>query len=290
MKKIFIAAVAAACVSAAMTSCGGPTPKASLKTDVDTLSYAMGMANSQGLKGYLVDRVGIDTAYMDEFYKGLKEGTDAGDDKAKEAYFAGVMIGQQISNQMIKGIEHELFGNDSTRHLSKKNFLSGFISGVQEGKGKMTLEQAQQLSQIKMQQIRSKNMEKQYGANKAAGEKFLAENAKKEGVKTLPGGVQYRIIKEGKGAIPTDTTRVKVHYEGKTLDGKVFDSSYKRNDPVTLRANQLVKGFSEALTHMPAGSVWEVWIPQEKAYGDRKQGTIDPFSCLNFKIELLEVN
>ena len=82
---------------------------------------------------------------------------------------------------------------------------------------------------------------------------------------------------------------VKVQYEGKTIDGKVFDSSYKRGEPVDLRANQVIKGWTEALVHMPAGSVWEVYIPQELAYGERAQGQIKPFSALIFKIELVSV-
>jgi FKBP-type peptidyl-prolyl cis-trans isomerase FklB len=142
-----------------------------------------------------------------------------------------------------------------------------------------------------MRAIKAKNLEKEFGGNKKEGEKFLADNAKKEGVKVLPSGVQYKVLKEGTGAVPADTSRVKVHYEGKTLDGKVFDSSYKRGQPADFRANQVIKGWTDALTHMPAGSTWEVYIPQELAYGERQQGAdIKPFSMLIFKIELLEVN
>ena len=109
-------------------------------------------------------------------------------------------------------------------------------------------------------------------------------------MKTLPSGVQYKVIKEGNGAIPADTSLVKVHYEGKTIEGKVFDSSYKRGEPINLRCNQTIKGWTDAMVHMPAGSVWEVYIPQDLAYGEREQGDIKPFSMLIFKIELLEVN
>jgi FKBP-type peptidyl-prolyl cis-trans isomerase FklB len=142
-----------------------------------------------------------------------------------------------------------------------------------------------------MRTIKSKNMEKEFGPNKKAGEDFLAANAKKEGVKVLPSGVQYKVIKEGNGALPTDTSIVKVNYEGKTIEGKVFDSSYERKQPAEFRINQVIKGWTDALVHMPAGSVWEVYIPQELAYGERQQGAdIKPFSMLIFKIELLEVD
>jgi FKBP-type peptidyl-prolyl cis-trans isomerase FklB len=290
MKKFTFAALAA--VSAVMMfACGNGTPKASLKSDIDTVSYAIGMAQTQGLKDYLVGRMGIDTAYMDEFIKGLNEGANAGDDKKRAAYFAGIQIGQQISNQMVKGINHELFGEDSTKTISLKNFMAGFIAGTLDKGGLMTVDSAAQLAQDMMRAIKAKNLEKEFGPNKEAGEKYLADNAKKEGVKVLESGVQYKVLKEGTGAMPKDTSMVKVHYEGKTIDGKVFDSSYKRGQPADFRANQVIKGWTDALVHMPAGSIWEVYIPQDLAYGERQQGAdIKPFSMLIFKIELLEVD
>ena len=290
MKNFTFAAIAA--VSAVMMfACGNGTPKANLKSDVDTVSYAIGMAQTQGLKDYLVGRLGIDTTYMDDFIKGLNEGANAGDDKKRAAYYAGIQIGQQISNQMVRGINHELFGDDSTKTISLKNFMAGFVAGTTGKGGLMTVDSAQQVAQEMMRAIKAKNMEKEFGPNKEAGEKYLAANAKKEGVKTFEDGVQYKVIKEGTGALPKDTSLVKVHYEGKTIEGKVFDSSYERGKPAEFRANQVIKGWTEALVHMPAGSIWEVYIPQELAYGERQQGAdIKPFSALIFKIELLEVD
>ena len=232
----------------------------------------------------------VDTTYMDAFIKGLREGANAGDDKKKAAYYMGIQIGQQISNRMVKGINHELFGEDTTKTISMKNFLAGFIQGVKEKKGLMTVEQASQVAQMKMMAIKSKHMEEEYGPLKMKGEAWMAANAKKAGVKTLPSGVQYKVIKEGNGAMPKDTSLVTVNYEGRLIDGTVFDSSYKRGQAVDLRANQVIKGWTEALVHMPAGSVWEVYIPQELAYGEREQGQIKPYSPLVFKIELIKVN
>ena len=285
MKKLSIVA-AMAIVAAGFTACGNGTPKASLKSDLDSMSYAIGMAQTQGLREYLVDRLGVDTAYMAEFIKGLNEGANAGDNKKKAAYYAGIQIGQQ----MMKGINHEVFGDDSTKTISMKNFMAGFVSGTTGKQGLMTVEQAQTIAQTKMQEIRARELEKTYGSNKKEGENFLAKNAKKDGVKTLKSGVQYRVIKEGTGAIPADTSLVKVHYEGRLLNDSVFDSSYKRGEPITLRCNQTIKGWTDAMVHMPAGSIWEVYIPQDLAYGEREQGIIKPFSVLVFKIELLEVN
>ena len=287
MKKLMF--VAAMAMSAAIfTGCGNSTPKANLKSDVDTLSYVFGMARTQGLKEYL-SQTGVDTTYMADFIKGLNEGANSGDDKKKAAYYAGIQIGQQIANQWVSGMNRELFGDDSTKTISLKNLMAGFVSGI-NANGIMTVDSAQIVAQAMMSSIKAKELEKTYGSNKEAGEKFLAANKTKEGVKTLESGVQYKVIKEGNGPIPADTSLVKVHYEGKTVEGKVFDSSYERGEPINLRCNQTIKGWTDAMVHMPAGSVWEVYIPQDLAYGEREQGDIKPFSALIFKIELLEVN
>ena len=289
MKKLTFVALLAIAVASFVASCGkSSSNNANLKNDVDSFSYAIGMAQTQGLKMYLT-QMDIDTTYMDAFIKGLNEGANAGDNKKKAAYYMGIQIGQQISNRMVKGINHELFGDDSTKTISLKNFMAGFIQGV-HGKGIMTIEQANQVAQQKMMAIKSKYMEEKYGAAKKKGEEWMAANAKKEGVKTLPSGVQYKVIKEGNGEMPKDTSLVKVHYEGKLIDGTVFDSSYKNGQPVSMRVNQVIKGWTEALVHMPAGSVWEVYIPQELAYGEREAGQIKPYSPLIFKIELISVN
>jgi len=125
---------------------------------------------------------------------------------------------------------------------------------------------------------------------KEKNEDFLKENAKKEGVVTLPSGLQYKVIKEGNGNVPGENSLVKVHYEGYFWDGTVFDSTYKRGRPMTIRVNQIIEGWTEALQRMPVGSTWEIYIPQELAYGDREQGKIPPFSTLIFKIELLGIS
>ena len=288
MKKFTLFA-AAIIVAAGFASCGKSTPKADLKNNVDSLSYAIGMAQTQGLKDYLVSNLGVDTAYIDEFIKGLNEGANAGDDKKKAAYYAGIQIGQQISNQMVRGINHELFGEDSTKTISLKNFMAGFISGTTGKKGLMTVEQAQEVAQRKMQEIKDESMKKQYGAYKKQNEAFVAKYSKGAGVKKLKGGVCYKVLTEGKGEIPTATSTVKLMYEGKTIDGKVFDSSYERKEPASFAVNQVIPGFTEALTHMPVGSTWEVVIPQDLAYGSRDQGTIKPFSALIFKIQLISI-
>ena len=287
LKFMAVMAIAAATFS----SCGNSSaPKADLKTDVDSMSYAIGYVQSQYMRQAIEQGQVIDTTYMDEFVKGVNEGVNAGDDKKKAAYIIGLQVGQQISGQLLKGINNEVYGGDSTKTISLKSLLAGFITGVTGKKGIMTPETANMVAQTKMQEIKTKTMAKQYGANKAAGERFLAANKKKPGVVTLPSGLQYKVIKEGKGAIPTDTTQVKVQYEGRTIDGQVFESSYKNDGPITMTPKQMIPGWTEALTHMPEGSVWEVYIPQNLAYGERQAGDkIKPFSALIFKIELVKV-
>ena len=286
MKKVSIfMAIAAA---ASLASCTAQAPKANLKTDIDSLSYSIGMAQTQGLKGYLVGRMDVDTAYLAEFIKGVNEGAKKSG-KKETAYMAGLQIGQQISNQMMKGINQELFAGDSTKTISKDNFMAGFIAGTLEKGGVMTMEAAQEYTRTAMETIKAKAMEEKYADNKAAGEKFLAENKTKEGVKTTESGLQYKVITEGKGEIPADTCKVKVNYKGTLIDGTEFDSSYKRNEPATFRANQVIKGWTEALTMMPVGSKWELYIPQELAYGSRESGQIKPFSTLIFEVELVGI-
>ncbi len=286
MKKVtFVASLAIA--AATLTSCGNSTPKADMKNDVDSMSYCIGLVQSQYIRQAIEQGQVIDTTYIDELVKGINEGANAGDDKKKAAYYTGLQIGQQLSTQLVKGVNHEVFGTDSTKTISLKNILAGFITGVTGKKGVLTVDEAQTLAQTKMKAIKAASMEKEFGPNKKAGEKFLAENKKKPGVVTLPSGLQYKVIKEGNGVIPTDTTKVKVHYEGRTIDGKVFESSYKNGQPLDIIPKQFIPGWTEALTHMPVGSIWEVYIPQNLGYGERQAGDIKPFSTLIFKIELI---
>lgn len=135
----------------------------------------------------------------------------------------------------------------------------------------------------KMMQQKAENAKKE-------GEKFLAENGKKPGVKTTASGLQYKIEKEGTGALPADTSVVKVHYKGTLLDGTEFDSSYKRGEPAEFPVNRVIAGWTEALQLMPVGSKWTLYIPSDLAYGPRgTQGAIGPNETLIFEVELLDI-
>ena len=284
MKKFSI--LAAIAVAAIMGSCTNSTPTANLKNDIDTLSYAFGIAQTQGLKEYLTMRMDVDTTYIDEFIKGLNEAANASDNKKKAAYYAGLQIGQQISQQMVKGLNYEIFGEDSTQSISLKNFMAGFISGTTGKNALMTVDEASNTAQTMMQTVKARVMQDKYGDWKKQCEDYMANIAKKDGIKELGDGIYYEVLTEGKGAIPADTCRVSVNYEGKLLNDTIFDSSYQRGEPAKFMVKQVIPGWQKALTNMPVGSTWMVYIPQEQAYGERDGGKIPPFSCLIFKIEM----
>ena len=282
--------------AAGMASCtSAPTPKAQLKSDIDSLSYMLGMSNSQGIDMYVKQQLGLDSTAMADFIRGLNDGFKE-NDKKDIAYIAGKQIGQNVSANGIKMMSQRIFGSDSTKVLSETDFLAGFIDGA---KGKKTLgnevpvvyvENKIKAIQAEQAEAEAKQAEVKYAENKEAGIKFLQENAKKEGVKVTESGLQYKVIKAGKGAKPTKTSNVKVHYKGTLIDGTKFDSSADHGkEPAQFRVDQVIKGWTEALTMMPVGSKWELYIPQELAYGSVDKGTIKPFSTLVFEVELVEI-
>ena len=261
---------------------------------IDSLSYSMGMAQTQGLKDYLAKQLKIDVNYMDDFVKGLKEGV-AESSQAKAAYYAGTQIGQQILRQMMPGLNKELFGAESTKSISLDQFMAGFISGVTGKDGKMTVDSANQVARRLMEQVKNDALMEQYGDNKKAGEDFIAAQAKlakkkKSGITVLPSGLIYKVLVKGNGPVAKETDKVKVKYEGRLIDGTVFDSTEKHGgEPATFSPSQVIKGWTEALTLMPVGSKWQLYIPQELAYGNRDAGQIKPFSALIFDVEVLEI-
>ena len=142
----------------------------------------------------------------------------------------------------------------------------------------------------KQQLNKEAKQEKLYGANREAGRKFLEENAKKDSVVTLPSGLQYQVLVKGEGEVPQATDRVKVNYEGRLIDGTVFDASARHGgEPAEFTPQQVIAGWTEALTMMPVGSKWRLFIPSDLAYGDRDQGQIKPYSTLIFDVELVEI-
>ena len=287
MKKAsFLMVIAAA---AGFASCTAQGPKATLKSDVDSISYSYGLTQTDGFKEFLARQRGVDTTYIDQVVKGILDGANGENIAKQKAYAVGAEIGEMISQHWIPNMNREAFGDDTTKTITLANLVAGFIDGTL-GKGeKISMEDARSLVEATRTAAQEREAEKRFGANREEGEKFLAENKTKEGVQVTASGLQYKIIKQGTGAKPTANQKVKVHYKGTLLDGTEFDSSYKRNEPTVFAADQVIKGWTEALTMMPVGSKWELYIPQELAYGSRNMGKIKPFSTLIFEVELIEI-
>jgi FKBP-type peptidyl-prolyl cis-trans isomerase FklB len=235
----------------------------------------------------------INAPRLNEFIKGLKVTMNF---EEKSPYAQGLNIGAQFSQQILPRFNTMLFGANSTQKLNNDQMMAGLISVLKNKQlavSKMDanalvqkeLEKAQETEQARQEE----EFKVQYADSIAAGDAFMAENAKREGVVTLPSGLQYEVLKAGKGAIPTETDRVKVHYHGTLINGTVFDSSVNRGEPASFGVTQVIAGWTEALKLMPVGSKWRLYIPYDLAYGGQDRGTIKPFSNLIFDVELLEI-
>lgn len=197
----------------------------------------------------------------------------------KVSYIVGVQIGTQLKNDSMdvdpalvgKGIRDALEGNK-------------LAVSDQEARDVMTTFQREHAAKV------AADKKMQGDKNKKEGDAFLAENKKKEGVKTTPSGLQYKVLKEGTGKTPKATDTVTTHYRGTLVDGKEFDSSYKRGEPAMFQVNKVIPGWTEALQLMKVGSKWQLFIPSQLAYGDRGAGSmIGPNATLIFEVELVSV-
>ncbi len=286
MKKasIFMAIAAAA----SLASCTAQSPKANLKTETDSLSYALGVLQyNPRLKEMMKQQLELDSTTYAAFLEGYIAGAKSTDPK-EIARVIGFQQGMGFSIKNLKEGSAQFFGGDSTKVLNQADILAGYIAAFNGKDLKISSEEANAMLNAFQEKMQEDKMQKEFGEYKIQNEKFLAENKTKEGVKTTPSGLQYKVLKEGKGAVPTDTTKVKVNYKGMLIDGTEFDSSYKRNEPFQCTAKDVIKGWGEALTMMPVGSKWELYIPQELAYGSRNMGTIKPYSTLIFEVELVD--
>ena len=290
MKKLNIFLAVALMTAFVFTSCdNNKTKLPTLKNQLDSLNYAFGLANGNGIKQYYLaaDSANADSLKIKiaSLLKGLNDGLNSKvDEKHPELSELGKNIGSALKEQTKTGLM-----GDSTLVVDIDIIKQGLINGLKGSKVQMKPEEAQMYLQTTMQKIQEQKMERQFGANKTAGEKFLAANKSKAGVITTASGLQYEVIKKGTGALPTDTSRVKVHYHGTLIDGSTFDSSVDRGEPAVFGVNQVIKGWTEALKLMPVGSKYKLYIPQELAYGGQDQGAIKPFSVLIFDVELLSI-
>lgn len=242
----------------------------------DSVNYAFGYLNGNEIAQYvlLMDTTG---ELHKEFFANINKGLSS---KVSNPQLAnmGEQIGKSIKDQEAVG----LIGEPSLAtdfELIKQGFINGLLGATEQWNDEFAGEYIQQtMNTIK------------YGDGKEEGEKFLAENALREGVITTASGLQYEILKKGKGKkTPVATDKVKVHYHGTLIDGTVFDSSVDRNEPITFGLTQVIAGWTEGLQLMTVGSKYKFYIPQQLGYGSQQAGSIPPYSTLIFEVELLGI-
>lgn len=254
--------------------CPSTVKRVTLATQNDSVNYAFGYLNGNEVSMYVfaLDSTGeMKKEFIANINKGLKSNV-----KNPQLVNMGEQIGKSIKEQE----PHGLIGESSLAtdfELIKQGFINGLL-----GDTVMTGEVAGEYIQNTMNTIK-------YGDTKTQGEQFLAENGLKEGVITTASGLQYEVIKMGKGQKPVASDKVKVHYHGTLIDGTVFDSSVDRGEPIVFGLNQVIKGWTEGVQLMPVGSKFRFYIPQELGYGAQQAGSIPPYSTLIFEVELLGI-
>ena len=272
MKKIvLIMSVAAAFC---MASCGGGknVTNVSLKTPKDSLAFAVSLAKSESLSDVVYGQMGVDSAYIDEFVRGVCDAFPMSDDAKTQAYVAGLSIGAQAANVYGRANE-EVYPGDSVNTLDRAMFLAGLIAGVYNDSKVMSMEEAMEYSDRVIY--------------RQASEDFMEENKTREGVVTLPSGLQYKLDVEGKGTLATAEDTVSVIYRGTFPNGRTFDSS--RGKEVSFPVGGVVPGFAEALQTLPEGSKGKIYIPWNLGYGKSGNRSIPPYSVLIFDIEVMRV-
>lgn len=288
MKKqnIFLATAVTLIFALAACNGGGTSTKLpQLKTEADSLNYAFGLANGNDMKMMLAQDSDSVDYKVGRFIAGLKEGLAGTPDENPQFAEVGGQVGGWLNQQKTAGLM-----GDSTLKINYDMIKQGMINAIKGQKTNMTAEQAQEYVQKVMNDRQAVRMMEKYGANKAADEKFLADNKSKPGIQTTASGLQYEVIKEGTGVKPTASDLVKVHYEGKLTNDTIFDSSIKRGEPTEFYVNQVIKGWTEGLQLMSVGSKYRFFIPQDLAYGANENNPqIPPFSTLVFDVELLEI-
>ena len=264
-----------------------PAQPVVLNNSSDSLSYAAGVALTNGLVSYLLQQK-MDTTMMSDFVRGLREGIRSVGDPKQKAYMVGLDIARQVNERMLPGISEEF--KDTPDSIISDLLCRGFIDAIEGDSTVFTYDAADKFFTEKRALDKIAKENKLYGPNREAGEQFLKENAKKDSVIVLPSGLQYKVLVKGNGEVPLEDQKVQVNYEGRLIDGTVFDASARHGDkPSEFKPNQVIKGWTEALTMMPVGSKWQLFIPYYLAYGNRSAGEIKPYSTLIFDVELVGI-
>ena len=252
------------------------------------LATATGVAMADAVlqNDALLQRLGVDANHIDDYLNGMTEGRKTFSNEQAKAFAAGIVAGHFVASQRLPFYDSQLSGDDSTRVINATVALAAFGHAMGAGRLQLTEKEAEACLERHTLSL----VTDQYADNKTAGQQFLAENKTKDGVQTTASGLQYKVLKQGDGPVPTATDVVKVHYEGRLIDGTVFDSSLARGEPMLLPLNEVIDGWAEALQLMPVGSEWELYIPQELAYGSESIGeSVKPFSTLIYRVQLLDI-
>ena len=256
-----------------------------VQTARDSLSYAAGYSAAEGLTEYLQRQHTVDLQYLDEAIAAFKATLGKTTDPVFVAQQAGIDVAKIFVERILPSMQDTFAGTPDS--IDTRIFTQAFIAAVQGDTTVFNREDAAELTRTKAKAVK----EEKDTAWRIHNTQWLVNNGQQPGIVTTQSGLQYKVITEGKGDKPTEQDRVTVKYEGRLVDGTVFDSSYKR-DPqtTTFRVNQVIKGWTEALTLMTVGSKWELYIPQELGYGARQQGKdIKPYSTLIFTVELVDI-
>lgn len=323
MKKSFIFL---ALITSVFASCQNKSSNKAIVTHLDSISYIMGANDGQQLSQSFKQQKFDSLLNLDLYFKGIKDATSKEpklDYEVKDKmsmvqeFFREYQMNQmemaKDSTGTVKPMATKKEKTDSISYIMGANDGQGMVEGFKTagldttisfelylqglfttGNGKESLIPIKEnipMIQDFFQELQQKKLMKEFGHIKQQGEEFLAKNKAREEVTETESGLQYEIIKEGKGAKPTINDKVKVHYHGTLADGTVFDSSVERKEPIVFNVGGVISGWTEALQLMPVGSKWKLYIPYELAYGTRPQpgGKIKPFDMLIFEVELLEI-
>ena len=265
--------------------------KVSLKTLNDSLNYTLGYANGDGIKNYYFKNLNTDQA-ITYFMKSLDVAYLSIDDElvrkdSTNEYFGISQIGSKVGIQLKKQVITGLMGYAGIK-VDYELIKQGLFDGMKGSERVMKLKDAIEYLPKAVKKIENKPLTPGNRLNKIAGEEFLSKNKKRLEVKTTNSGLQYEIGNYGTGPIPTDSSTVKIQYNGTLIDGTPLDSTGSIK-PIVFQVNKVIKGWTEVLKIMPVGSKFKVYIPQELAYGYEQRGIIKPYSTLVFEIELLGI-
>ena len=288
---------------ALLSACNGSSSKkAELKTNMDSIAYATGVAysaqtiqNLENLKMGLIQS-GSDSTAVEEFIRGLQDGFKSAEDKKKSAYYLGASMGVNMRTSMAKNLDYLYYGEkDSVNHVDPSNIIVGFVDGIKnqialkdkDGKP-MSIDAIMAYVQEASTKVYNDRMSKEYTKEIKAEKDYFAKLAKEEGIKPLKNGVYYKEIKAGSGEPAKQGQYANIEYTGKLVNGTEFDKS-KNATKFPVGVGFVVPGFDAALMAMPAGAEWEVYIPSDQGYGAQAKGEITPFSTLIFTIKVLNI-